>query len=59
MKLAYVGPLGGDVAVVVKGREWVTDSLKEIDVPEDIGASLLEQSGNWAEPAKQTQMEID
>ena len=51
MKLEYVGHLGGSIEVAAHGRFFVTDKDGLIEVPDDLGNSLLEQSSNWAKPS--------
>lgn len=46
MKVRYIGPHAA-VEATSGGRAYPAERGEEIEVPDDVGASLVEQTENW------------
>lgn len=52
MKLIYIGPHDGIVVPLPGGRFVRASRLGTIEVPANVGDSLLRQGSNWRKPPK-------
>lgn len=51
MKVRYIGPHDGVYLPLPDGGEALVERDGELEVPDELGARLLEQASNWAATA--------